>query len=48
LSSCLSLGTSSKVVEVLGKIVWYLGVLVPVYDMCRGGIVVSVNGGGEW
>jgi hypothetical protein len=47
LSSHLSLGTSSKVVELLSKVVGYLGVLVPVCDMCRGGIVVSVSGGGD-
>jgi hypothetical protein len=43
----LSLGTSSKVVEVLSKVVGYLKVLVPVCDMCWGGIVVLVNGEGE-
>jgi hypothetical protein len=48
LSSRLSLGTSSKVVKVLSKVVGYLGVLVPVCDICWGGIVVSVNGEGEW
>jgi hypothetical protein len=36
----LSLGTSSTVVEVLK-------VLVPVCDVCRGCIVVSVNGRGD-
>jgi hypothetical protein len=41
LGSYLSLGTSSKVVE-------YLKVPVPVCDMRREGIVVSVNGEGEW
>ena len=51
----LSLGTSSKVVEVLSKVVEvlskvvvYLEVLVPVCDMRREGFVVSVNGEGEW
>jgi hypothetical protein len=55
LSLHLSLGTSSKVVEVLSKVVEvlskvvvYLEVLVPVCDMCWEGIVVSVNGEGEW
>jgi hypothetical protein len=48
LSLHLSLGTSSKVVKVLSKVVEYLGVLVPVCDMCQEGIVVSVNGEGEW
>jgi hypothetical protein len=43
----LSLGTSSKVVEVLSKVVVYLEVLVPVCDMYRGSIVVSVNGRGD-
>jgi hypothetical protein len=33
LSSHLSLGTSSKVVKVLSKVVLYLEVLVPVCDM---------------
>ena len=47
LSSHLSLGTSSKVVEVLSKLVVYLEVLVPVCDMHRGCIVVSVNGRGD-
>lgn len=47
LSSHLSLGTSSKVVEVLSKVVVYLEVLVPVCDMYRGCIVVSVNGKGD-
>jgi hypothetical protein len=37
----------SKVVEVLSKVVGYLGVLVPVCDMCQEGIVVLVNGGGD-
>jgi hypothetical protein len=40
----VSLGTSSKVAEVLSKVVMYLKVLVPVCDMCQEGIVVSVNG----
>jgi hypothetical protein len=44
----LSLGTSSKVVEVLSKVVVYLKVPVPVCDMRREGFVVSVNGEGEW
>ena len=55
LSLHLSLGTSSKVVEVLSKVVEvlskvvvYLEVLVPVCDMRREGFVVSVNGEGEW
>jgi hypothetical protein len=43
----LSLGTSSKVVKVLSKVVVYLEVLVPVCDMRRGSIVVSVNGRGD-
>ncbi len=47
LSSHLSLGTSSKVVKVLSKVVVYLEVLVPVCDMYRGCIVVSVNGRGD-
>jgi hypothetical protein len=47
LSLHLSLDTSSKVVKVLSKIVGYLEVLVPVYDMCQEGIVVSVNGEGD-
>ena len=47
LSSRLSLGTSSKVVEVLSKAVVYLKVLVPVCDMYRGCIVVSGNGRGD-
>jgi hypothetical protein len=44
----LSLGTLSKVVEVLSKVVVYLKVLVPVCDMRLEGFVVSVNGEGEW
>jgi hypothetical protein len=48
LSLHLSLGTSSRVIKVLSKVVGYLEVLVPVCDMYREGIVVSVNGGGEW
>jgi hypothetical protein len=44
----LSLGMSSKVVEVLSKVVVYLEVPVPVCDMRREGFVVSVNGEGEW
>lgn len=40
----LSLGTLSKVVEVLSKVVVYLEVPVPVCDVYWGGIVVSVNG----
>jgi hypothetical protein len=40
----LSLGTSSKVVKVMSKVVVYLEVPVPVCDMYRGGIVVWVNG----
>jgi hypothetical protein len=40
----LSLGTSSKVVEVLSKVVVYLEVPVPVCDMRREGFVVF----GEW
>jgi hypothetical protein len=47
LRSHLSLGTSSKVVKVLSKVVVYLEVLVPVCDMYRGCIVVSVNGRGD-
>ena len=47
LGSHLSLGTSSKVVEVLSKLVVYLEVLVPVWDMHRGCIVVSVNSRGD-
>jgi hypothetical protein len=43
----LSLGTSSKVVEVLSKVVVYLEAPVPVCDLCWGGIVVSVNGRGD-
>jgi hypothetical protein len=43
----LSLGTSSKVVKVLSKVVVYLEVLVPVCDMRREGFVVSVNGRGD-
>ena len=46
LSLHLSLGTLCKVIEVLSKVVVYLEVLVPVCDMYRGGIVVSVNGRG--
>ena len=51
----LSLGTSSKVVEipskvieVPSKVVVYLKVPVPVCDMRREGFVVLVNGEGEW
>jgi hypothetical protein len=44
----LSLGTSSKVVKVLSKVVVYLKVPVTVCDMHREGLVVSVNGEGEW
>jgi hypothetical protein len=44
----LSLGTLSKVVEVLSKVVVYLEVPVPVCDMRREGFVVLVNGEGEW
>jgi hypothetical protein len=33
--------------EVLSKVVVYLEVPVPVCDMCRQGIVVSVNGRGD-
>jgi len=40
----LSLGTSSKVVEVLSKTVGFLKVLVPVCNRCWEGIVVF----GEW
>lgn len=47
LSSHLSLGTSSKVVKVLNKVVVYLEALVPVCNMYRGCIVVSVNGKGD-
>jgi hypothetical protein len=47
LSLHLSLGISSKVVKVLSKVVVYLEVLVPVCDMYRGSIVVSVNGRGD-
>jgi hypothetical protein len=47
LSLHLSLGTLCKVIEVLSKVVVYLKVLVPVCDMYRGGIVVSVNGRGD-
>jgi hypothetical protein len=43
----LSLGTLSKVVKVPSKVVVYLKVLVPVCDMYRGCIVVSVNGRGD-
>ena len=42
----LSLGTSSKVVEVLSKVVVYLEVPVPVCDMRWEGIVVLGNGRG--
>jgi hypothetical protein len=44
----LSLGSLSKVVEVLSKFVVYLEVPVPVCDMCQEGFVVLVNGEGEW
>jgi hypothetical protein len=47
LSLHLFLGASCKVIEVLGKVVVYLKVPVPVCDMCREGIVVSVNGRGD-
>ena len=44
----LSLGTSSKVVEVLSKVVEVLEFHVPVCDMCRESIVVvPVNGRGD-
>jgi hypothetical protein len=43
----LSLGASCKVIEVLSKVVMYLEVPVPVCDMCREGLVVSVNGRGD-
>jgi hypothetical protein len=48
----LSLGTSSKVVEVLSKVVVYLKVPVPVCDMRREGFVVfgelvKANGRGD-
>ena len=44
----LSLGTSSRVARVLNNVVGYLEVFVPVCDMCWEGLVVSVNGEGEW
>jgi Ethanolamine utilization protein EutJ (predicted chaperonin) len=47
LSLHLSLGSSCKVIEVLSKVVVYLEVPVPVCDVCREGIVVSVNGRGD-
>ena len=48
LSSHLYLGTLSKVVEVLSKVVGCLKVLVPVCDGCQGCIVVVlVNGRGD-
>jgi hypothetical protein len=48
LSLHLSLGTSSRVAGVLNNVVGYLEVFVPVCDMCWEGLVVSVNGEGEW
>jgi hypothetical protein len=47
LSLHLSLGTSCKVIEVLSRVAVYLEVPVPVCDMYRGSIVVSVTGRGD-
>jgi hypothetical protein len=44
----LSLGTSSRVAGVLSNVVGYLEVFVPVCDMYREGLVVLVDGEGEW